>query len=48
MYKVYAVRDGAELEVFSGTEKACWSYCRQHNWKWIAPHWDLEVTLYPA
>lgn len=48
MFKVYAVRGISELEVFSGTENECWDYCRYHNWKWIAPHWELEVTLYPA
>lgn len=48
MYKVYAVRDGSELEVYSGTENECWDYCKLHNWKWIDPHWTLEVTLYPV
>lgn len=48
MFKVYAVRNESELAVFSGTEKECWNYCRSHNWKWIAPHWVLEVTLYPV
>lgn len=48
MFIVYAVRENSELVVFSGTEKECWDYCKSHNWHWIAPHWELEVTLYPA
>ena len=48
MYKVYAVRDGSELEVYSGTWSECLNYCRQRNWKWIAPHWALEFTTYPV
>ena len=47
-YKPCAVRDGSELEVYSGTWSECLNYCRQRNWKWIAPHWALEFTTYPV
>lgn len=45
MHKVFTVRDGSELEVFSGTWSKCLNYCRQRNWKCIAPRWVLEVTV---
>lgn len=45
MHEVYAIRGKYEFKIFAGTWKECFDYCRARSWKWIAPTWDLEITV---